>query len=72
MNQELIDVFFELECFPDPDMRIIKHFIAKTQNISAFILDALLKTDMPNFFIFHKNIFESQYRWFNQRTTGSI
>ena len=59
MNLELIDVFFELECFSDPGIWNIKHFLDKAQNISAFILEALLKTDMPYFFIFHNNIFES-------------
>ena len=65
-------VFFELECFPDPAMWNKNHFIDRVRNIFAFILDALFRNDMPHFFIFHKNIFESDYRWFIQSFNGRI
>ena len=65
-------VFFKLECFPDPVMWNKNHSIDRVRNIFAFIVDALFRNDMPHFFISHKNIFESEYRWFTRNTTRSI
>ena len=52
-------VFFELKCYPNPIMWNKSHTINRVQNIFAFILDGLLRKEMPHFLYLIK-IFSSR------------